>query len=273
LSFEEHETARFVEWKLQRWGLEPERPTPTSVVARLQGALPGPTIALRADMDALPIQEENTFEFASTNPGVMHACGHDGHTAMLLGVAQLMSRRQVLSEAEISRPKPGSSPPIDIQVFTLRSVIAEVAQTAERELRRHLGMLHASVPVREGYGLSDAVGFLHPRVDDLARLPPVGALWGSQRAADGVEVQELTGVQVLVLLGSLHRQARRVCGVDPRTVRLPGLCPTCSVPALTRSQDDLGRVWCGHCQARYTQQQYFAAQQMLFAVTPGSDAR
>ena len=53
LSFEEHETARFVEWKLQRWGLEPERPTPTSVVARLQGDLPGPTIALRADMDEI----------------------------------------------------------------------------------------------------------------------------------------------------------------------------------------------------------------------------
>ena len=101
LSFEEHETARFVEWKLQRWGLEPERPTPTSVVARLQGDLPGPTIALRADMDALPIQEENTFEFASTNPGVMHACGHDGHTAMLLGVAQLMSRRRTTLPGEV----------------------------------------------------------------------------------------------------------------------------------------------------------------------------
>jgi amidohydrolase len=101
LSFEEHETAKFVEWKLRRWGLEPERPTPTSVVARLQGDLPGPTIALRADMDALPIQEENTFEFASTNPGVMHACGHDGHTAMLLAVAQLMSRRRATLTGEV----------------------------------------------------------------------------------------------------------------------------------------------------------------------------
>jgi amidohydrolase len=101
LSYEEHETARFVEWKLRRWGLEPERPTPTSVIARLRGNLPGPTIALRADMDALPIQEENTFEFASTHPGVMHACGHDGHTAMLLGVAQLMSRRRAELPGEV----------------------------------------------------------------------------------------------------------------------------------------------------------------------------
>jgi amidohydrolase len=101
LSYDEHETARFVEWKLRRWGLEPERPTPTSVVARLRGELPGPTIALRADMDALPIQEENTFEFASKHPGVMHACGHDGHTAMLLGVAQLISRRRAELPGEV----------------------------------------------------------------------------------------------------------------------------------------------------------------------------
>jgi amidohydrolase len=101
LSFEEHETARFVEWKLQRWSLEPERPTPTSVVARLRGDLPGPTIALRADMDALPIEEENTFEFASKNSGVMHACGHDGHTAMLLAVAQLMARRRTELPGEV----------------------------------------------------------------------------------------------------------------------------------------------------------------------------
>jgi amidohydrolase len=61
-------------------------------MARLIGAQPGKVLAIRADMDALPIQEENTFEFASRNPGVMHACGHDGHTAMLLGTAKILSR-------------------------------------------------------------------------------------------------------------------------------------------------------------------------------------
>jgi amidohydrolase len=60
------------------------------VVARLVGERPGRVVALRADMDALPITEENEFEFASRNPGVMHACGHDGHTAMLLGAAQVL---------------------------------------------------------------------------------------------------------------------------------------------------------------------------------------
>ncbi len=87
-SFEEHETARFVAETLESLGLTPERPTATSVVARLGS---GPAIALRADIDALPISEESGVEFASENPGAMHACGHDGHTAMLLGAAKQLA--------------------------------------------------------------------------------------------------------------------------------------------------------------------------------------
>ena len=95
LSFEEVETSRFVEEALASLdGYELERPTPTSVVARLTGGRPGRTLALRADMDALPIQEESGVDFASTRPGVMHACGHDGHTAMLLATAKLLSERR-----------------------------------------------------------------------------------------------------------------------------------------------------------------------------------
>lgn len=92
LSFHEHETSRFVHDTLKSFGgLELSRPTGTSVMARLVGGSPGRTVALRADMDALPIQEENGHEFVSASPGTMHACGHDGHTAMLLAVAKLFS--------------------------------------------------------------------------------------------------------------------------------------------------------------------------------------
>jgi amidohydrolase len=91
LSFQEEETSKFVYETLESFGgLELSRPTPTSVVARLVGERPGRTVVLRADMDALPIEEENDFAFASRNPGVMHACGHDGHTAMLLGAAKVL---------------------------------------------------------------------------------------------------------------------------------------------------------------------------------------
>jgi len=99
LSFEEVETSLYVEETLRSFdGLELDRPVATAVVATLRGARPGRVLALRADIDALPIEEESGLEFASTRPGVMHACGHDGHTAMLLGAAKaLCARRDELS--------------------------------------------------------------------------------------------------------------------------------------------------------------------------------
>src|SRR5262245_13454905 len=66
----------------------------TSVVARLRGALPGRTILLRADMDALPMPEETGLPFASEVEGAMHACGHDAHTAMLVGAARVLASRR-----------------------------------------------------------------------------------------------------------------------------------------------------------------------------------
>lgn len=95
LSFHEVETSRFVEETLRSFeGLELSRPAPTAVVATLRGARPGNVLALRADMDALPIQEETGLDFASTRPGVMHACGHDCHTAILLGAAKTLTGRR-----------------------------------------------------------------------------------------------------------------------------------------------------------------------------------
>nr|WP_307473748.1 amidohydrolase [Cytobacillus purgationiresistens] len=92
LSFQEIKTSKFVYETLESFGnFELSRPTKTSVMARLIGTNPGKVLALRADMDALPIQEETGLPFSSRNSGVMHACGHDGHTAMLLGAAKVLS--------------------------------------------------------------------------------------------------------------------------------------------------------------------------------------
>lgn len=94
LSFEEKETAAFVEERLTEMGYEPRTGVGGGhgVVAVLEGGKSGPTIALRADMDALPIQEETGLPFASTRPGKMHACGHDAHTAVLLGTAKALKQ-------------------------------------------------------------------------------------------------------------------------------------------------------------------------------------
>ena len=93
LGFEEHQTAEFIAGKLNQMGLEVNRGLAgTGVVATLTvGSGNGPKIGLRADMDALPILERSEFEHASKNPGVMHACGHDGHSTMLLGAAKYLA--------------------------------------------------------------------------------------------------------------------------------------------------------------------------------------
>lgn len=91
LSFEEHETSRFVFDQLKQLGLKPEFRADTGVVAMINPEKTGKVIALRGDMDALPITEENEVSYQSKNKGVMHACGHDVHTTSLLGVARILS--------------------------------------------------------------------------------------------------------------------------------------------------------------------------------------
>ncbi len=91
LGLEEHRTSERVVSYLKDCGLEVCRMNKTGVVGLLRGDQSGPTLLLRADMDALPIQEETDVPFKSTNPGVMHACGHDAHTAMLLVAAKILA--------------------------------------------------------------------------------------------------------------------------------------------------------------------------------------
>lgn len=93
LSFQEVRTSGVVARTLLELGYEVRTGVAqTGVVALLNGGRPGPTVMLRADMDALPIQEVSEAPYASVNPGVMHACGHDGHVAMGLGAAAVLAR-------------------------------------------------------------------------------------------------------------------------------------------------------------------------------------
>ncbi|RPI91905.1 MAG: amidohydrolase, partial [Chloroflexi bacterium] len=95
LGFQEVRTAGIVAGELTRLGLEVQTGVgKTGVVGLLEGDADGPTVLVRADMDALPVTEENDVDYASQTPGTMHACGHDGHTAVLLAVAELLSARR-----------------------------------------------------------------------------------------------------------------------------------------------------------------------------------
>jgi amidohydrolase len=93
LSFEEYETSKFIQSKLTEWGIPFETGfVKTGIVAFIQSPNSSQCIGLRADMDALPIQEENDVSYKSIHHGIMHACGHDVHTAMLLGAAKALNK-------------------------------------------------------------------------------------------------------------------------------------------------------------------------------------
>ncbi|KAF6574899.1 M20 family metallopeptidase [Paenibacillus sp. FSL M8-0228] len=95
LSFEETNTSAFIADQLRSFGIEVRTNVGgNGVLGFLEGGQPGRTIAFRADFDALPIQDEKEVPYKSTVPGVMHACGHDGHTAALLGVARVLSHNR-----------------------------------------------------------------------------------------------------------------------------------------------------------------------------------
>lgn len=103
LSFKEEKTSAFIADQLTQWGIEVKKGVGGGygVVGTIKGQSPGPNIALRADMDALPIQDKKNCDYASLEEGVMHACGHDGHVAILLGVAKYFSQHTDYFQGEI----------------------------------------------------------------------------------------------------------------------------------------------------------------------------
>lgn len=94
LGFEEYETSKFILEKLSEYGIKGEQIALTGVIATIEGAKPGRTVAIRADMDALPLSEEAEVDYKSQNRGLMHACGHDAHVSMLLGAAKYFANNK-----------------------------------------------------------------------------------------------------------------------------------------------------------------------------------
>ncbi|MGG0658439.1 M20 metallopeptidase family protein [Rummeliibacillus pycnus] len=101
LSFQEFETSAFIKQTLTNWGIPYKEIANTGVFVDIVGDQQGETIALRADIDALPIKEEFLSEFQSQNQGVMHACGHDGHTAILLGAVKTLYENRSLIKGTV----------------------------------------------------------------------------------------------------------------------------------------------------------------------------
>ena len=130
-------------------GMRVSRPTATGIVGTLQGGRPGRTIAFRADIDALPVQEQTGSPNASAVPGVMHACGHDGHAAMLLGAAMLLSEKRQSLCGELRFL---FQPAEEIAGGACEMISAGVLEGVDEIYGAHLDVLHptGSFGVREG---------------------------------------------------------------------------------------------------------------------------
>ncbi len=127
-AFQEHRTSSVVRAFLEATGIEVRACGGTGLRGILRGARPGRTVALRADMDALPVAEIAEHDYQSQNPGVMHACGHDGHMAILMGAARILAARRERLEGNVvflfqpSEENPPGGAPLMIQEGALEGV-------------------------------------------------------------------------------------------------------------------------------------------------------
>lgn len=159
LSYKEFETSRFVQQKLQSWGIPFSILAETGVVGIIKGKNPEKKIiALRADMDALPIQEENDVPYKSVNPGVMHACGHDVHTTCLLGAARILQETRDEWEGTVKLIfQPGEEKnPGGASLMIKEGVLENPAPQAIYALHVHPGMETGKLSFRAGKVMASA---------------------------------------------------------------------------------------------------------------------
>ncbi len=161
LGFQEHATAALVEAELEHLGIEHRRVAGTGVVAVLRGAKPGRVAGLRADMDALPLDERTGLPFSSEVPGAMHGCGHDAHTAMLLGAAHVLAaHRKDLHGSVVFLFQPAEEGPGGAQPMIDEGVLDDPRVDA-------IAMLHVDVRLETG-AVSVTPGPVSASSDELA---------------------------------------------------------------------------------------------------------
>lgn len=159
LSYQEFETSKYVQQKLNNWGIPFEIKATTGVVGLIKGKNPDKkVIALRADMDALPIKEENDIAYKSKNEGVMHACGHDVHTTCLLGAAKILNETKENWEGTIKLIfQPGEEKnPGGASLMIKDGVLDNPKPSAIFGLHVHPGLPVGKLSFREGKVMASA---------------------------------------------------------------------------------------------------------------------
>lgn len=159
LSYKEFETSKFIQAKLAEWGIPFVTMATTGVVGIIEGKNPGKrVIALRGDMDALPILEENEVAYKSQNPGVMHACGHDVHTTCLLGAAKILNTLKNEWEGTVKLIfQPGEEKnPGGASLMIKEGVLANPAPQGIIALHVHPGLQTGKLSFRKGRVMASA---------------------------------------------------------------------------------------------------------------------
>lgn len=230
LGFEENRTAALAAARLRSLGFTVHTGIArTGVVAVIEGGQPGRTIMLRADMDALPISEENDHEYRSRTDGKMHACGHDGHVAMLLGAAQLIAARKADLRGRVCLLfQPAEEGHGGARLMVEEGVLERFG--IERAYGLHLSTKYQTglVGLREGafYASSDSIE-IEIRGKGGHGSAPHDAVDPIYTAANFItSVQQIVSRHVdplepaVVTIGSIH--GGTIHNVIPRTVRMLG---------------------------------------------------
>ena len=224
LCFEELRTADLVARQLAAWGIEVHCGLgKTGVVGVIRNGSSQRAIGLRADMDALPIQEFNTFAHASTHPGKMHACGHDGHVAMLLGAAQHLAKHRDFDGTVVLIFQPAEEGGGGAREMVRDGLFERFPVDAVFGVHNWPGLAVGAVRVecRAGDGVEQRVQDHHPRQGQPRALPHNGI--------DPVPIacQMVLAFQTIITRNKKPVDAGRDFGDDgPQPAKPPTWCPT-----------------------------------------------
>ncbi|HTJ28645.1 MAG TPA: amidohydrolase [Candidatus Limnocylindria bacterium] len=257
LGFEEHRTAELVARRLEALGFEVHTGIGrTGVVGVLRGTRPGKTIMLRADMDALPIDEENDVPYRSRSAGTMHACGHDGHVAILLGAARVvMSRRDEVAGTVCFLFQPAEEGKGGARAMVEDGVLERFG--IERAYGLHLASAHpvGQVGFREGpfYASSDSIEITIEGKGGHGAAPHLSIDPVYVAAQFVVAVQQIVSRQVdpiepaVVTVGAIHGGTTH--NVIPSRVELLGTVRAFDADVRAKMAERIERVLSGVCES------------------------
>lgn len=265
IAFKEHKTANFVAEHLRSWDIETHTGIgQTGVIGVIHGSLgPGPSIAFRADMDALPIVEEGQPSYRSQHHGIFHGCGHDGHTAILLGTARLLAQKRNFSGKVVLIFQPAEEIIQGSRAMLEDDLLQRFPFDEVYSLHNHPSLAAGTIGVRTG-ALMASVDFFSIRVTGVGShggmphlsVDPIVIGSSLVTALQSIVSRNVDPIENAVI--SVCRfQAGETNNVIPEFAQLNGTVRTLSIPVRQQVIDRMREVCQGlalshHCQIDMT---------------------